>query len=89
MPAVRLNDQVAVLLEDCSSLLKVCPLDSRESAANIFEGCAGRLAGVAAWLRGQAVILRAPDCETCHGSGWLTEDTRCGDCDGTGKAPAP
>lgn len=84
---MRLNDQIAILLSDCASLLKLCPAGDPQSAANIFAGCAQRIAGVASWLSGQAALLRAPDCDLCHGSGWLAEDTRCGECAGTGKCP--
>lgn len=86
---MRLNDQLAVLLSDCSSLLKVCPADDAVSAANIFAGCSQRIAGVAAWLHGQAALLRAPDCDLCHGSGRFTDDIPCGECGGTGKESVP
>ncbi len=83
---MKINDQIGVLLSDCMSLLRLCPADDPESTANVFEGCARRIGGVAAWLSGQAVLLRGVPCDDCKGQGHINGQT-CERCGGAGRVP--
>jgi len=83
---MRLNDQVAFALQELAGLLQVCPSDPSKDAAAIFEQGARVLGGIAAWLNGQAVLLRGTPCAPCAGMGNLNGET-CRECGGTGKVP--
>lgn len=83
---MRLNDQVAFVLQELAGLLQACPADPPADAAAIFEQAARVLGGVASWLNGQAVLLRGTPCEPCAGMGHVNGET-CTECGGTGRKP--
>lgn len=83
---MRLNDQVAFVLQELAVLLQMCPADPTADAAAIFEQAARVLGVVASWLNGQAVLLRGMPCEPCAGMGNLNGET-CHECGGAGRKP--
>lgn len=81
---MRLNDQVSATINALAELLVLCPEDDREKTASVFEHVARVLSGTAAWLSGQAVMLRGFPCAPCSGLGNINGET-CRECAGTGK----
>jgi len=83
---VRLNDQIASTIQVLADLLVACPDDDPKKTAETFEHAAKVLGGTAAWLSGQAVLLRGQPCEVCAGQGHQNGE-RCEGCGGSGKVP--
>lgn len=81
---MRLNDQISATINALAEVLVCCPEQDPEKTAATFEHVAKVLGGTAAWLSGQAVLLRGRPCEACGGLGNINGEV-CMACAGAGR----